>query len=100
MDASGLSWQQGGQTCGMDGAQVDAVKNFWTQFGVNVVDHHMHEEGATMHRQLLPAAIHNARSAPAFARGMGTSSVSCANQVACHPTRHRLLCLSVSLEVA
>jgi len=29
-------------------AQVDAVKNFWTQFGVNVVDHHMHEEGATL----------------------------------------------------
>jgi len=22
------------------------VKNFWTQFGANVVDHHMHEEGA------------------------------------------------------
>jgi len=21
------------------------VKTFWTQFGTNVVDHHMHEEG-------------------------------------------------------
>jgi len=38
--------------------QVDAVKNFWTQFGVNVVDHHMHEEGVTM-RQHSVAFSHS-----------------------------------------
>jgi alkanesulfonate monooxygenase SsuD/methylene tetrahydromethanopterin reductase-like flavin-dependent oxidoreductase (luciferase family) len=37
--------------------QVDAVKKFWSQFGTNVVDHHMHEEGVfntppRMHRML------------------------------------------------
>ena len=29
--------------------QVDAVKKFWSQFGINVVDHHMHEEGVLEH---------------------------------------------------
>ena len=62
-----LASHQCSQTRDMGAMQVDAVKNFWTQFGVNVVDHHLHEEGASVHMLLLPAVICTRPRSLAFA---------------------------------